>query len=141
MAASTSAAGGRSARPRSLSGRDTTLSTRTRRPAWSTPGVPTGMNTCGLLGELQSRRAEHDGGEVGLRRSKVGRDRRDPHQEIAFLVLQHAADRLAIGIVIGGAARIAHAQRIAADPGADRARGHRTLGAAERRDPRSGWSD
>ena len=31
-----------------MSGKDTTLSQRTRRPAWSTPGVPTGMNTAGV---------------------------------------------------------------------------------------------
>ena len=132
MAASTSAAMGRSARPRSLSGRDTTLSTRTSRPAWSTPGRADGDENVSLFGELQSRRAEHDRRKVGLWRSKLGRDRGDPHQEIAFLVLQHAADRPAIGIVVGRSGRIAHAKRIAADPGAHRARRHRPFGAAER---------
>src|SRR6185503_15314221 len=116
MAASTSAAGGSSARPRSLSGKETTLSTRILRP----------------LRELETRRAKHDGRELGFGRHKVRRDRSNPDEKVTLTLLQHAVDGPAIGIVVRSAGRVAHAERIAADPGTHRCGGDGPLPAAKR---------
>ena len=86
----------------------------------------------GRPGQRQARRAEHDGGHFGRRRHQARRDGGDPYQQIALALFQHPADGVAVGIVVGRAAGIADAQRIAADPGAHGGGGDRPFGAAER---------
>ena len=97
------------------------------------PRRPDGDEHRGRRGQRETRRAEHDGGKLGRRRHEARRDRGDPEQNIALAVLEHAADGPAVRIVIGRAAGIAHAERIAADPCAHGCRRDRALGAAERK--------
>src|SRR6478735_6447214 len=106
-------------------------------PCMIEPRRADGDEHSGLLGELEPRRAEHDHREVGLGWREVRRDRGDPNQKIALALLEHAADRPPIWIIVGRTSRIANAQRIAADPGAHPRRGDRAFGTAERKPDRA----
>ena len=95
------------------------------------------MKTAGSLESFNPGVPSTMVGSFGLGRRKLGRDRRDPGEKVTLAILQHAADVPTVRIVVGGAGRIADAERIAADPGADAGCRHRPFGASDRQPDKS----
>ena len=85
------------------------------------------------LGHAQAGRAEHDRRQLRRRDRDVGIEGRDPGEQIALALGEHAADGVAVGIVFRLAVGEAHAQREARLPRCARSGTGSAFVAAERK--------